>query len=131
MNQTVILIYFLLYCRIIEEILGNEHGNRLDWTKQLLVPEPEDGMGVFLLRRLLSHRAAAEQVAWLTRSHRGGAAAMRFDCRTPTEHVQRWSAQITSVLMSFTHLISCRHSHPAEEHFLPDATLPCLDIVVL
>lgn len=53
---------------------------------------------------------------------------MRFDGRTPTEHVQRGRAAIMSLLMSSTHLIfflSCHQSRPAEEHFLPDATLLC------
>lgn len=76
------------------------------------------------------HRSAAQLVSWLTRSHRGGV-AMQCDCRTPTEHVQRRSALIVSVLMSSAHLISCRHSHPAEELFLPDATPLCVDTMLL
>lgn len=55
---------------------------------------------------------------------------MEFDCRTPTEHVQRGSAEITSFLMSRTHLISCRHLHPAEEPRLHDATLQWVHITV-
>lgn len=89
------------------------------------------GQSSSLFQSFSPPHTAVEQVAGLTRSHRS-CAAMRFDCRTPTEHVQRGSAEIMSFLVSSTHLIFlkllfyCHQSHPAEEHFLPDATPLCV-----